>query len=241
VLFEDRVHKFEYKLNDTDDQIVEYIREHKHDIVQMSIQYLASQLFTVPNTITRFCKKLDYDGYSHFKNNLKSELSSPLIKEDSLAYNIQKTLNIIDVERLHTVTRLLHHAKRILFFGVGDTVPFCEMMVKNLKITGKHSEFHMHRHDMIHELEYLQKDDVLFLISLTGETSQVLEIACLGHEKQIPIVSMTNFTRNPLQQIAEYNLYCYTPQKVIHGYNATDRTPLMIVLRKLSECFWNHG
>ncbi|NER40453.1 SIS domain-containing protein [Bacillus megaterium NBRC 15308 = ATCC 14581] len=95
----------------------------------------------------------------------------------------------------------------------------------------------MHRHDMIHELEYLQKMMSFFLISLTGETSQVLEIACLGHEKQIPIVSMTNFTRNPLQQIAEYNLYCYAPQKVIHGYNATDRTPLMIVLRKLSECF----
>ncbi|NER40454.1 hypothetical protein G3M54_04080 [Bacillus megaterium NBRC 15308 = ATCC 14581] len=58
MLFEDRVHKFEYKLNDTDDQIVEYIREHTQDIVHMSIQYLASQLFTVPNTITRFCKNL---------------------------------------------------------------------------------------------------------------------------------------------------------------------------------------
>ena len=56
MLFEDRVHKFEYKLNDTDDQIVEYIREHTQDIVHMSIQYLASQLFTVPNTITRFVK-----------------------------------------------------------------------------------------------------------------------------------------------------------------------------------------
>lgn len=60
--FEERVHKYEYKLNDTDDQIIDYILQYKEDVTGQSIQVLASQAYTVPNTITRLSKKLGYDG-----------------------------------------------------------------------------------------------------------------------------------------------------------------------------------
>ncbi len=48
----------EDKLNDTDDQIVEYIRKNREEIGDISIQAMAKGLYTVPNTIVRFAKKL---------------------------------------------------------------------------------------------------------------------------------------------------------------------------------------
>lgn len=54
--FQERIQKYEYKLNDTDDQIIEYIINHKQEITNISIQTLTSRLYTVPNTIVRLSK-----------------------------------------------------------------------------------------------------------------------------------------------------------------------------------------
>jgi DNA-binding MurR/RpiR family transcriptional regulator len=239
--FEERVHKFEYKLNDTDDQIIDYIVENKQEFVSKSIQSIATNLYTVPNTITRLSKKLGYDGFSHLKNSIKEELDS--IKapdEDSTFYFIQKTFELIDMERIETIAKMLNESKHVLFFGVGDTANFCEMMVRNLRVAGKASEHYIHRHEMLHMLDQMTQHDVLFLISLSGETPQVLEMAEKATERKIPIISLTHFTRNSLQESAAVNLYCFAPKKVKNGYNITDRTPVMIVLQTLSQFYWDH-
>lgn len=237
--FEDRVHKFEYKLNDTDDQIIEFIMNNKKEMVHISIQALAAQLFTVPNTLTRLSKKLGYDGYSHLKNSIKEELQSDdTLEKDELHQNIQRTLSLLDPDKLAITVKMIQDAERVLFFGVGDSMPFCEMMVKNLKIAGKLTEFHAHRHDIMHEINHLKKDALLFFISLSGETPQVLELAKLCKEKQLRSISLTHFSRNSLQSLADVNLFCYSPRQTIDGYNITDKTPLMIIIRALSLHYW---
>ena len=58
--FEERVLKYEFELNDTDDEIIEYIRKNRNNISKISIQKIASDLYTVPNSIMRLSKKLGY-------------------------------------------------------------------------------------------------------------------------------------------------------------------------------------
>ncbi|MFD4706982.1 MurR/RpiR family transcriptional regulator [Gottfriedia sp. NPDC058432] len=240
--FQERIQKYEYKLNDTDDQIVEFILNNKEDVVGFSIQYLAARLFTVPNTITRLSKKLGFDGYSQMKNSLKDEIiqQENFTEEDSLTYNIHKTIGLIDQNTLFITTKLIQEASRVLFFGVGDTAPFCEMMIKNLKVVGKQAEYYIHRHDVLYELSKFdsKENNLLFLISLSGETTQVLDVAELANQKGIKLISLTHFSKNTLQQIADVNLYCYSPSKKINEYNMTDKTPLLLVLRALSEFYW---
>lgn len=107
--FQERIQKYEYKLNDTDDQIVDFILNNKEEVVGFSIKYLAAKLFTVPNTITRLSKKLGFDGYSQMKNSLKEEMNSQSIstEEDSLTYNIHKTIGLIDRNTLSLTTKLI--------------------------------------------------------------------------------------------------------------------------------------
>lgn len=240
--FDERVHKFEYKLNDTDDQIIDFINKNKREAVGMSIQSLAANLFTVPNTITRLSKKLGYDGFSQMKNSLKEELHKEQIDQaeqaDSLNFHLTKTFSLIDEEKMEAVSKLILQAHKVLFFGVGDTVSFCEMMVKNLRVVGKTADFHIHRHEAIYELERFKNHDVLFLISLSGETAQVLEMTEMAKERGIKIISLTHFNHNSLEKNADISLYCYSPQQTLNGFNITDRTPLMVVLRTLSEYYW---
>ncbi|MEH7399366.1 MurR/RpiR family transcriptional regulator [Gottfriedia acidiceleris] len=240
--FQERIQKYEYKLNDTVDQIVEFILNNKEDVISFSIQYLAERFFTVPNTITRLSKKLGFDGYSQMKNSLKEEIiqQDKFTEEDSFTYNIHKTIELIDQNTLSLTTKLIQEARRVLFFGVGDTAPFCEMMIKNLKVVGKQAEYYFHRHDVLYELSKFdsEENNLLFLISLSGETTQVLDVAELSKQKGIKLISLTHFSKNTLQSIADVNLYCYSPSKKINEYNMTDKTPLLLVLRALSEFYW---
>lgn len=243
MFLEERAQKYEYKLNDTDDQIIEYIVKNKKLVVAMSIQALAAALYTVPNTITRLSKKLGYDGYSQLKNNLKDELQEERKEQQeiksSLQTTIQKTFDLIDEEKFEAAARLMREARKIVIFGVGDSVPFCEMMVKNLKVINKQPDFSIHPHETRHGIRSLKKGDVLFLISLSGETPQVLEMAELGKSKPVTIISLTHFYRNSLQELANVNLYCHAPKKILNGHNVTDKTSLIIVLQTLSEFLWN--
>ncbi|KKI94026.1 RpiR family transcriptional regulator [Bacillus sp. SA1-12] len=239
MLFSERVQKYEYKLNDTDDQIVEYIMQNKNDVTTISIQALASLLYTVPNTITRLSKKLGYDGYSQLKNSLKEEINKTVnTQEDSFYFTINKTISLIDMEIISIVAKMLQRARRIIFFGVGDTAPFCELMVKNTRIVGKQADYYVHRHEILYGINQLEKQDVVFFLSLSGETKEVLEMAQLGKEREVQTISLTHFNRNSLQQITDVNLYCYSPRKNVNGYNVTDKTPMMIILQRLSEYFW---
>lgn len=240
--FEERVHKYEYKLNDTDDQIIDYILQYKEDVTGQSIQVLASQAYTVPNTITRLSKKLGYDGFSHMKNSLKVELEEPYEVPDDDSYTlIQKTFEILDKDRMMEAARQLAESRQVLLFGLGDSSDLCEMMARNLRVVGKPTSHHIHRHEILHSLDQANPQSILFLISLSGETPLVLEAAEKAVEKNIPIISLTHFTKNPLQAMAAVNLYCYAPKKTKNGYNITGRTPVMVVLETLSQYFWKYN
>lgn len=241
MLFEERVHKFEYKLNDTDDQIIEYIIENKKEVIHSTIQRIANDLYTVPNTIMRLSKKLDYDGFSHLKNSLKSELEQgEVMVQNDIYHHVQKTFDLLDNEMIMTVAKLLKESKIVLFFAVGDSSDLCKMMVRNMRVSAKRTEYYSHRHEMLHRIDEMGKNDVLFLISLTGSTPLVLEMAKRAKERGVQIISLTHFSRNPLQALTNVKLFCYSPHRELKGYNITDHTPAMIVLQALSQNYWEH-
>ena len=55
--FEERVLRHEDQLNETDDDIVSYIRSHRQEIMKLSIQKIAADLFIAPNAVMRLSKK----------------------------------------------------------------------------------------------------------------------------------------------------------------------------------------
>ncbi|TDT62851.1 MurR/RpiR family transcriptional regulator [Fonticella tunisiensis] len=238
--FEERVRIFEHKLNDTDDQIIDYIRSNKEEVINISIQKLAQKLFTVPNTIIRLSRKLGYEGFSELKLALKSENDIRPMKLSDISENIRKSYEFVDMEVIDKIARKFEESKKVLFYGVGDSIYFCEMMAKNLRCVGKKAEFFVHRHDMIYSAENINPKDLVFVISASGETKQVLEPTVIAKEKGAFIISLTHLSDNSLAKLAAINLYCWAPKQKLNNYDITDRTSMMIVLRKLSEHYWKH-
>ena len=234
----DRAHKYEYKLNDTDDQIIDYLVKNMEFVITVSIQALAKELYTVPNTITRLSKKLGYDGFSHLKNSLKEELRTDRTQGDSVQNNISRTLKLVDNEIIEKIVQRLCHSQRIYIYGVGDTLPFCEILSTHIKIGGMSTEHFLHRHDAIYAINHAKPQDLVILISVSGETKGILEVMKLAKEKGVSVVSITHFSKNSLERQANYRLFFYSPKKKLENYNVSDKTPIMLIIQLLSNALW---
>lgn len=237
--FEERVLKYEFELNDTDDEIIEYIRQNRNNISKISIQKIASDLYTVPNSIMRLSKKLGYTGFSQLKVLLQEEeKSKDQIEKSRIPKNIIKTLELIDYDQLYDVARKMKYCKIVHFLGVGDSYSYCEMMIRHLRCLDKRSECYQNYHDIDYTTQHCDKNDLLFFISASGSNKRLIEAAKIAKERNLVTVSVTHFSKNELSQIVDVPLYFYGEPRQVNGYNVDDRTGLMILLRELSEIFW---
>lgn len=243
--FEEKVIFYEFQLNDTDDDIVDYIKLHRQDILKLSIQKIASDLFVAPNAVMRLSKKLGYSGFSELKfavqGEIRPEESGKTISRqllDQLPANIVKTLDTIDMGILKKVAGMMYKARCCIFAGVGDSTYFCEMLGKNLRCLDCSVQFYQQIHDMQHAVTHAGKEDMLIVISARGENQRLIKLVEEAHRIGMPVVSITHFCENPIAAAADINLHFWGEDREVQGYNVTDRSGLMVLVRLLSEEFW---
>lgn len=237
--FYERVKKHEHKFTDTEDMIIEYMINNKEEVVKSSIQSLADKFFTVPNTIVRLCKKMEYDGFSQLKNNLKNEMKSKNKALDSgFQSNILKTLEIIDYEKIKKVVDIMHKSRSIIVYGIGQNSNLCELFVKELRTAHENTNYYSQRDENLYNIEKLGEQDLFFVLSQRGKTKDVIEAAKLASSKGCKVVALTHICENELQDIADISLYCYSTSKKINGYDISDKVPMMMIMRAIIEQYW---
>lgn len=99
-------------------------------------------------------------------------------------------------------------------------------------------QYYQQIHDMIYSVEHGNKDDALIIISARGQNERMIQLARRGKEKGMQVISITHMSENPLAKVADYNLYFWGENREVQGYNVTNRTGLMVLVRLLSEALW---
>ncbi len=229
--FQERVKNKENKLTELEEDLVDYILKNKEEISQTKIVILSQKFYTVPNTITRFCKKLGYDNFSEFKLNLKQELLTPEITNPHREI-ILKNFDLIDKERELRVVQLMHRAKSVNFYALDQTGLLTKMYVKSLFALDDKFQFFEYQQEMKKKI-LNSSNELFFFVSLSGETSSVLELAEMAKVRHHKIISLTTLKENPLVQISDIPLYCLTKKEEVNGYDTTDKTPLLLILQSL--------
>ncbi len=121
---------------------------------------------------------------------------------------------------------------------MGDSIYFCELFAKNLKCLNKNAEFFNYRHDMIYNVEKCNEKDLYIVISVSGNTKELVEACEIAKGRGAYIISMTHLCENSISKLSDLNLFFWAPKKVINNYNVTDRVGIMLLIRMLSELIW---
>lgn len=178
-------------------------------------------------TIIRFCRKIGCRGFQDFKVLLGRELAiDTLTGQDahssSLQGHVQKiqgeiasTANLIKEKTIERVAGAINQADRVLVAGVAGSAPLAIGFNYRLSRIGVPSQAMCEGYVMAIQAALLSKGSVFFAISFSGATKDIISAAEIAKGRKAIVVSLTNFVKAPLANLANHQLY-----------SATDRDPL---------------
>lgn len=217
------------KLSISERKIVDAIIADPQKVCLYSVTELAEYCHTSPATITRMCKSLGYSGYRDFikclildvsnkttsnefgndyvlieQNESLEDIVNKVISNNALA--IKNSYRVVDLKELRRAVCLLSKTKRIYFYGIGgSSIAALDAEHRFLRI-GKDAHAFTSYHEQIFAAANLTKDDAAVIISYSGETNEILDVARLCKQVGATIISITRYSNNTLSDIADVKL-----------------------------------
>lgn len=212
-------------------KIADYIRKNTSESVRMSISDLAEATGNKSeSSIVRFYRILGFSGYHDFKVALATEIAgksfyhtySELTETDSVTtvkeklYNgIIKTLhdnyNLLDDSLLEKAVDLILKSKRIFFIGYGTSGFLCENAQFKFTRLGYNCFYSPDSHYISMLLADPREGDLIFCISFSGLTKDVI-IPAQRCKPIAKIIALTGSAKSTLGQLADVCLVSHTEE-----------------------------
>ena len=213
-------------------------------IIHMSITELAKKIDIAEATILRFCKKIGYKGYQDFKIALsqdvafrKVEMNNSLIEKsfNKITSGLEFTINNLDSSMIKEVTKSVLHAKKICVFGIGNsyvpTMYFYNALVKKGVNIWVSSDSHIRNMLAVN----LTKDDFVILLSSSGKTTEMINLAKICKKTNTPIAVITNQSTSELASYASYLFLSSTKDNEYNGGEASSIVSQTFILDVLVQ------
>ena len=156
--------------------IAQYILEHINEIEKISIDKLAYECGTSTTTINKFCKQLGLDNYKHLKGMLINTKEGRIeqIKKRYRQFNSEQFYSRIGLKDniddfngcIERVVNLIYNARKIHMIGAVYPLSLTLNFVEDMILFGK--DFCFEQIGFKETKAHYQKDDLIFLITITG-------------------------------------------------------------------------
>jgi DNA-binding MurR/RpiR family transcriptional regulator len=216
-----------YRLTASERKVADFVLGHPHDTQYMSISELAEACEVAEATISRFCRRLSFPGYSGFKLALANAsqrrdrpvLSGDILPEDSMEEVFQKlrtahvdaldqTIHLLSPAAVTQAVDLFVQADRVMCAGQGGSMIlameaahlFSNVSPKFVAIQGAH------RQAMASAL--LGERDALLLFSYSGATKDMLDTLSIARQRGAHSVLITHYPKSPGAAGSDVVLQC---------------------------------
>ncbi len=207
--------------------LAEFLLQHPHEAVQMTITELARRSGSSPATISRFCKTFHSHSFPDFKQRLATELvqmtSTSTRYQDIVAGNplpeivsaitsnhlksIADTTQVLDLAQLRLAIDALHNASRIDLYGSATSGIVAQDFFHKLVQIGKAAAAFSDPHLQLTSAASLTDKDVAIGISYSGETQETIHSLRCAAERGATTLSITRYGANSLAEQAGINLF----------------------------------
>ncbi len=216
-------------LSKSERKVAEVILASPQTAIHSSIATLARMADVSEPTVNRFCRRLDTKGFPDFKLHLAQSLANGTpyvnrnVEEDdsvdsytskifeSVMASLDTVKANLDIAAINRAVDLLTQAKKISFFGLGASAAVAhDAMNKffrfNIPVV-YFDDIVMQRMSCMNSGE----GDVVVLISHTGRTKNLVEMAHLARENDATVLAVTS-RDTPLAQAASLALLLDVPE-----------------------------
>lgn len=226
-------------------RIANYLLEHVESVREHSSKTLAESIGVSQSSVVKFSQKLGYKGYSEMKLALTESVarSAALPKAihgdisadddlDTVAHkliarktaSLNESFRVNQQETLLTAIEQLAAAQRIIMAGVGASSLVARDFAYKLMKLGKSVLVESDSHIQVANAATLHAGDLVFAISESGSTQDVLRVAETGLAQGAEVISLTRYSRNPLADLATTNLFCMAEEAGVRSSSILART-----------------
>jgi DNA-binding MurR/RpiR family transcriptional regulator len=210
-------------------RIADVILSDYKEVITMSISDIARKAETSETTIMRFLKEIGFDSYQLFKVSLAQEIveqpSNALYEDieegDSINQIKQKiihstTIAIEDIDKLNDEETIRHvvdsfeRANKIFFFGVGASGAIALDAFHKFLRLGLNVGYSSDSHLMSIMCSHAGENDLIFAVSHSGESREIIDAITLAKDKGAKIISMTSYQNSTLAKLSDITLLSST-------------------------------
>jgi len=214
-----------YKLTASEKKVADYLMKHLSEAQLMSISELAEGCGVAEATISRFCRRLGYEGYSAFKLAIAKsaaseegvhgevapgdsirEMGKKLLNANTRA--MSQTLELVNPEALEQAAGFLMNAKQVYCMGQGGSMILAMEAAHLFSTCWPHYHAIQGSHLQAITAALLGDEDVLLFFSYSGSTRDILDLMKVARERKCKIILITRFPKSPGAAMADVVLQC---------------------------------
>ncbi len=210
---QDNILKNYDKLSETDLYIIDYIKNNKKQIENLTINELAKNTNVSNTTILRFTNKIGLEGYSELKYILKNENEQEKYYSDFNDFekacdSFIKYISEIKLKNYSRMFQLLNTTGKIFVWGSGDIQRSVAKYFSRMMLSCGKLVYLLQDREIDKDIfELIQPNDTVVIISLSGKSKHTLDFAKRLKLQKANIISITEFKNNDLTTISDESLY----------------------------------
>ncbi|POT56239.1 MurR/RpiR family transcriptional regulator [Citrobacter amalonaticus] len=158
--------------------VYEYILCNTHRLAMMSAKTIASETFTTTTSVNRVSKKMGYSGYTELRYKWSSEQHGKMPVCTSETDSTENEIN--------SLCQTLSNASHVYLYARGATITSLNYLSRFISIAGIP---HLELTD-VHQLALINKG-MLLIVSKSGETKDITEMARSAKRKNIKVIAIT--------------------------------------------------
>ena len=209
------------ELTNLEKRVVEYIMNSPEEIVNITANELSKRLFISKTSIINLSKKLGFDGFIELRYYVKDYVINKAKKDEVISFKdilndiyeeVTKTLSLQSEDDIKAVAEKLVNSKTVYIIARGASKPIGDLLSTRLSML-RIKSIYIDDYNLIDVIgDRLMEDETLVLISLSGETEKIKNIAKVARAKSVDVIAITSFSNNTLQKIANYKLFCFSDE-----------------------------
>lgn len=217
-----------------------YIINNKKKIINMRIRDLANETHVSTTSIMRFCKKVNCEGFSEFKVRWKlfldeNKTTCDCSNDNSMFLNFFEKVNYRDFKDIiDSAVKLINDSKQTIFIGVGSSGVLANYGARYFSSIGKLSLAINDPYYPIHSND-LGSDAIAIMLSVSGETSDIIRHTMELRKEGCKIISITNSNNCTLAKISNINIPYYIFRNKNDFSDLTSQVPVIYIIETLAK------
>ena len=216
-------------------RIADFILRQPEDACFASLKELTEAVGTTEVTVMNFTRRLGIDGFTGLKRELQAYIRMRLSPNEKITYAMENvrsrseggiyhdfcenelaalssTYAAVPEEGLHQAAAMLKSARQVFLLGYDVSLPVVQFLLLRLHYLGYNAvQLNLSdRSPLLLSLIQATSQDVFVAISFPNHAPEITRVGHYLHQKQIPLITITDQLTAPVTIYATQSLTCAT-------------------------------